>query len=46
MFNANRDGQDRHSDDVGSKAAKEKPPSISGLAGSNGKLLAVLRRAL
>ena len=46
MFNANRDGLDRHSDDVGKKVATERPRAISAHAGSIRKLLAVVRRAL
>jgi hypothetical protein len=46
MFNANRDGLDRRSDDVGSKVATERPPAISGLAGSTRKFLTIVGRAL
>jgi hypothetical protein len=46
MHDTNRDGRDRHSDNVGSKVAMERPPVISGLAGPTGKFLAVVRRAL
>jgi len=46
MHDTNRGGLDRHSDDVGAKGAIERPPAISGLAGSNRKFLAVVRRAL
>ncbi len=46
MHDTNRDGLDRHSDDVGSKVATERLPAISGLAGSTHKFLAVARRAL
>ena len=45
MFNANR-GLDRHLDNAGSKVATERAPAISGLAGSNRKFLAIVRRAL
>jgi hypothetical protein len=46
MHNTNYGGLDRHSDHSGSKVATERPPAISGLAGSNRKFLAVVRRAL
>jgi hypothetical protein len=46
MLDTNRGGPDRHSDNVGSKVAIERPPAISGLAGSTRKFLAVVRRAL
>jgi hypothetical protein len=46
MRGTNRDGLNRHSDDVGSKLATERAPAISGFAGSTGKFLAVVRRAL
>jgi hypothetical protein len=46
MHDTKRDGLDRHSDNVGSKVATERPPAISGLAGSTREFLAVVRRAL
>jgi hypothetical protein len=46
MHDRNRGGLNRHSDDVGSKVATERPPPISGLVGSTGNFLAVVRRAL
>jgi len=46
MFNANPDGLDRNSDDVGSQLATERHPAIPGLAGFTCKFLAVVRRAL
>ena len=39
-------GLDCHSDNGGSKVAPERPPAISGLAGSTRKFLAVVRRVL
>jgi hypothetical protein len=46
MFNANRDGLDRHLDDVGSKAATERGPALNGLAGSTRKFLTVVKESL
>jgi hypothetical protein len=46
MHDTNRDGLERHSDNVGSKVARERPPAIPGLAESTRKFLAVARRAL
>ena len=46
MFNANRDGLDRHLDNAGPKVAIESPTAISGLAESTGKFLALVRSAL
>jgi hypothetical protein len=46
MHDTNRGGLDRRSDNDGSKVATERPPVISGLAGSTRKFLVVVRRAL
>jgi hypothetical protein len=46
MLNTNRDGRNRNLDDLGSKVATQRPPAISGFAGSTRKFLAVVRRAL
>jgi hypothetical protein len=46
MHDTNRGGLDRHADNGGSKVATERPPAISGLAGSTRKFPAVVRRAL
>jgi hypothetical protein len=46
MYDTNRAGLDRHSDNGGSKVATKKHPAISGLAGSTRKFLTVVRRAL
>ena len=44
MFNANRDGLDRHSDNGGSKVAMKRAPVISGLIGSSPNFLAVVEQ--
>jgi formate hydrogenlyase transcriptional activator len=41
MFNANRDGMDRHLDNAGSKVVTDRAPAISGLIGSSPNFLAV-----
>jgi hypothetical protein len=46
MFSANRDGPDRHSDDVKKKVATERSMAISGPAGSTRKFLAAVRGTL
>lgn len=42
MFNANRDGLDRHWDNAGSKVVTDRTPAISGLIGSSPNFLAVV----
>ena len=44
MFNANRDGLERHSDKGGSKVVMERTPAISGLIGSSPNFLAVVEQ--
>src|SRR3984893_1596657 len=44
MFNANRGGLDRHSDNGGSKVATERTSAISGLIGSSPNFLAVVEQ--
>ena len=44
MFNANRDGPDRHSDYAGSKVVTDRTPATSGLIGSNPNFLAVVEQ--
>jgi hypothetical protein len=46
MHDTNRGGLDRHSDDIGSKVATERPPGISRPAGTTREFLAVVRGAL
>jgi len=46
MHDTNRDGLDRHSDNIGSKVATERTPATYGLAGSTRKFLAVVRGGL
>jgi len=46
MHDTNRGGLYRHSDNGRSKVATERPPAISGLAGSSPNFLAAVRRAL
>ncbi len=44
MFNANRDGLDRHLDNAGSKVVTDRTPAISGLIGSSPNFLAVVEQ--
>ena len=44
MFNANRDGLDRHSDNGGSNVVTDTTPAISGLIGSSPNFLAVVEQ--
>jgi len=44
MFNANRDGLDRHLDNAGSKVVTDTTPAISGLIGSSPNFLAVVEQ--
>src|SRR3984893_11114074 len=44
MFNANRDGLDRHLDNAGPKVAKERTPAISGLIGSSPNFLTAVEQ--
>jgi len=44
MFNANRDGLDRHLDDAGSNVVTDTTPAISGLIGSSPNFLAVVEQ--
>jgi hypothetical protein len=46
MHDTNRNGLDRHSDDIGSKLAAGRPAAICGLVGSTLTLLTSIRRAL
>ena len=44
MFNANRDGLDRHLDNAGSNVVTDTTPAISGLIGSSPNFLAVVEQ--
>jgi len=44
MFNVNRGGLDRHSDNAGSEVVMDRTPAISGLIGSSPKFLAIVEQ--
>jgi formate hydrogenlyase transcriptional activator len=44
MFNANRDGLDRHLDNAGPKVVTERTPAISNLIGTNPNFLAAVKQ--